>query len=202
MPESDTGPERDGARPDSRPRPQYGELAPEGWKWVPPSDAPNPDGVHPGDNAPAVHKTHVSRASHPPQTLRQQRPGVGAAGRTPPPWDRLVTLLLLVLGVLGLVVGFGILAALPESIQLLYTQNNLGEYTPAASVSGIITIGQVCLALILVGAAAWSILRLRAKRVAFVIPLAAGVLAAVVLFGLLAIVLYQDTTLLNFYGAG
>jgi hypothetical protein len=202
VPESANDPERDSARPDPRPRPQYGELAPEGWKWVPPSDAPNPDGVHPGDNAPAPHKTHVPRPAHPAQTLSQQRPGSSVTGRTPPPWDRLVTLLLLVLGLLGLILGFGILAALPESIQLLYTQNNLGTYTPAASVSGIITLGQICLALILIGAVAWSILRLRRKRVAFVIPLAAGVLAGVVLFGFLAIVLYQDTTLLNFYGAG
>lgn len=199
MPETDNGREPGRDRPDPRPRPQYVELAPEGWKWVPPADAPNPDGVHPGDNAPAEHKAHAAHQTHP---LRQQHPVAGGGARTPPPWDRLITLLLLVLGLVGLITSFGILAALPQSIQLLYSQNDLGDYTAAASVSGIILTGQVCLALILVGAAVWSLLRLRRKRVAFVIPLVSGVLAAVVLFAFIAIVLYQDPTLLNFYGKG
>ena len=51
----------------------------------------------------------------------------GATGR---PADRAVTILLLVIGVLGVWLAVGVLQAMPESIQLLHTQEGIEPYTP------------------------------------------------------------------------
>src|SRR5680860_234364 len=103
---------------DTRPRPQYGELAPEGWSWTPQDQAVEP--VAP--NEPTLPNVPVASAGHP--TAR-----TGA-----PAWDRPVTLGLLVFGLLATFVLISVLGALPEAMQVLYTQENLGTYNPAASV--------------------------------------------------------------------
>src|SRR5680860_44454 len=108
---------------DTRPRPQYGELAPEGWSWTPQDQAVEP--VAP--NEPTLPNVPVS-----------------------------------------------VLGALPEAMQVLYTQENLGTYNPAASVAGLIIAGRVVEAAIWLAAAVVSILLLTRDRRAFYVPLVGG----------------------------
>jgi hypothetical protein len=161
---------------DSRPRPRYGELAPEGWAWSPAPDASSP-ALTPSE-APA----------------NSGRPTGGV-----PAWDRPVTLGLLVFGLLATFFAVGSLNALPEAVQMLYSQQNLGTYTPARSVAALILAGGITEALVWLAAAAGSILLLTRGKRAFYLPLIGAVVSFVVIFVFMTVVLATDPTLLNFY---
>ncbi|TFD83230.1 DUF6264 family protein [Cryobacterium fucosi] len=166
---------------DSRPRPQYGELAPEGWSWT-----PAPDAVAP--TVPSATPT----TSGPNQSAAQPSGVV-------PAWDRPLTLALLVFGLLATFFAIGVLGALPEAVQMLYTQQDLGDYTPAASVAGLITAGSFTEAVVWLASAVGAILLLVRGKRAFYVPLIGAVVAFVVIFVFMSVILATDPTLLNFY---
>jgi hypothetical protein len=117
----------------------------------------------------------------------------------PPEWDRPVTLTLVVIGLLATMFSISVLGALPEAIQMLYTQQDLGTYQPVASVAQVITAGSFAVALVWIATAAVSVLMLVKRRRSFYVPLIGAVVAVVVLFAFMAVVLATDPTLLNFY---
>lgn len=164
---------------DSRPRPKYGELAPEGWSWT-----PTPDAVPPVPSA-------TPTASGPDQAAR--------ARGTVPAWDRPLTLALLIFGLLATFFAVGVLGALPQAVQMLYTQQDLGDYTPAASVAGLITAGSFTEAAVWLASAAGAILLLVRGKRAFYLPLIGAVVAFVVIFVFMSVILATDPTLLTFY---
>lgn len=160
---------------DRRPRPQFGELAPEGWSWQPPEQE------HP--------------AQHPPPSAAGPPP----APRGVPRWDRPVTLILLILGLLGATFAASVLIALPDAVQLLYTQQNLGTYVPAASVAPLLTLGMVLQGLIWLATAGVSVWFLVRGRRAFYVPLIGAAVSLVALFVVMSLALSSDPTLLDFY---
>lgn len=155
---------------DSRPRPRYGELAPAGWSWTPPEQ-------------PA-----------PPPPPAPERGGAGV-----PRWDLPVTVSLLILGLLGATFAAAVLIALPDAVQLLYTQQNLGTYVPAASVGPLITIGGVLQAATWLATAAVSVRLLVRGRRAFYVPLVGAAVSLVALFVVMSLALSTDPTLLDYY---
>jgi hypothetical protein len=172
---------------DERPRPQYGEYAPEGWTWTPPPGETTSDPAPqmtppPAPHAPSAHAVAAASA-------REQRPVR--------PADRAVTILLLVIGVLGAWLSVGVLQALPQSIQLLHTQEGIDPYTPGPEIPGLILIGSIVQVVIWVVTAAGSIALIRARRPSFWLPLAGGVLAAIALFVCTAIALSGDPALIE-----
>lgn len=175
---------------DRRPRPQYGELAPEGWTWQPPQDDRVPAGPSSAPGSPAPAAAPAPSAAPP-----------AATGRTAdvPAWDRPVTLGLLVLGLLATFFAVSVLNSLPMAVQTLYTQQNLGTYRPDASVAGLITAGGITEGVVWLLTAAGSILlTIRGKR-AFYLPLIGAVVSFVVIFVFMSIILTTDPTLLDFY---
>jgi hypothetical protein len=178
------------APPDERPRPQYGEYAPEGWTWTP------PPGETTSDPAPQMATPPAPRAPHTP-TAHAVAAASAREHRPVRPADRAVTILLLVIGVLGAWLSIGVLQALPESMQLLHTQEGIDPYTPGPEIPGLILIGSILQVVIWVVAAAGSIALLRARRPSFWLPLAAGVLAAIALFVCTAIALSGDPALID-----
>jgi hypothetical protein len=175
---------------DARPRPQYGEYAPDGWTWTP------PPGETTSDPAPQMATPPAPRAPHAPSAhaaaaaaVRDQRPAR--------PADRAVTVVLLVIGVLGAWLSVGVLQALPQSMQVLHTQEGLDSYTPGPEIPGLILIGSIVQVVIWVVAAAGSIALIRARRPSFWLPLSAGVLAAIALFVCTAIALSGDPALID-----
>lgn len=160
---------------DRRPRPQFGELAPEGWSWQPPEQE------HP--------------AQHPPPSAAGPPP----APRGVPRWDRPVTLILLILGLLGATFAASVLIALPDAVQLLYTQQNLGTYVPAASVAPLLTLGMVLQGVIWLATAGVSVWFLVRGRRAFYVPLIGAAVSLVALFVVMSLALSSDPTLLDFY---
>jgi len=171
---------------DYRPRPRYGELAPEGWTWSPPQDA----------SAPAASAVSESEsASAAPMAQGSAEKPVPAS----PGWDRPVTLGLLILGLLATFVTIAVLDALPQAVQMLYTQEGLGDYSPAPIVATLITAGSISQAVVWLVTAAASILLLVRSRRAFYVPLIGGVVAFVLIFVFMTIIVGSDSTLIDFY---
>ena len=193
---------------DPRPRPQYGELAPEGWTWTPPQEPAAPAAPAAQDPA-APNQAQQSQPTPPPPSAPQHYAAqqYGApfnpaqqSKRVAPLWDRPVTLALMVFGLFGTFFTIAVLTAIPDAMQMLYTQEGLGTYEPAASVAGLTTAGIVTQVVLWIAMAAVSILVLVRHRRAFYIPLIGGVLSILAIFVFLAIILTTDPTLLDFYG--
>ncbi|GAA3873212.1 hypothetical protein GCM10022381_15250 [Leifsonia kafniensis] len=195
---------------DHRPRPKYGELAPEGWTWSPPPGAnPHstvvPDGAQqPVNSAASSSTSSLNSARQSRQAPAPQPPYLGAAATkkhgSTPAWDRPVTLGLLVLGLLGLFSALAILGSVPDAIQMLYTQENLGTYSPAAGVDSLILAGKLTQGAIWVVTAALSVFVMSRRRRAFYLPLIGGVVSIIAIFVFLSVILATDSTLLDFYG--
>lgn len=207
-------------QPDDRPRPKYGELAPPGWVWHPPADADRLDTSRPlereGEPAPpsagapysGAQPPHPGRPPYPDG--RQPYPGgqlpyPGAPGTQPragqpaPTWNLTLTVLLGVFGFFGMSYSIATLQAIPASMQLLHSTNGLGEYTPAPVVGTLVAVGSILMAVIWAvsaGISAWLLVK---RRLAFWIPLVAGIVAMVVLLIFAGAVLATDPVLLGFY---
>jgi hypothetical protein len=169
---------------DGRPRPQYGEYAPEGWSWEPPRDeradaaasAPTPPPPAP---APA-------RAAEPaPSTAAVRRPRTA---------DRFVTILLLALGAIGAWNTSVSLQQLPGAIQTVYTDQGVGTYTPQAWLPTLALVGTVFMLALYAAVLGWSVARLRAGRLAFWVPLVGGAVAFLATMVLTSIVFFTDPT--------
>lgn len=174
---------------DPRPRPQYGELAPEGWTWQRPQDedrvapAPSPT-VGVGAGAPP----HASTSTF------QSAPGP----RIVPAWDRPWTVGLLAFGLLATVYGVFSLGGFPIAMQAFYTDQGLGTYTPAASIGTITTVGAITLVFVWLVATAVSVRLLLRRRRAFFVPIIGGAVSLVVLFAFTIAALFIDPTLIEF----
>jgi hypothetical protein len=175
----------DGAAPppprDERPRPQYGEYAPEGWSWQPQSE-PRADAAA---SAPA-----------PPPPPAPPAPAVAAARTNTV--DRMVTIALLVLGAFGAWNSATSLQQLPAAIQTVYSQQGIGTYAPQEWLPTLALIGTVSMLALYAGVLGWSIARLRAGRIAFWVPVVGGVVALVATIVLTGIVFFTDPTFLSY----
>ena len=177
---------------DYRPRPRYGELAPEGWTWTPPQDEPAPA-------ASAVVSTPASPARA--AWGSADRPVSAKPGTVPgtaPAWDRPLTISLLVFGLLGAYFTISMLGSLPQAWAMLYSQAELGEYAVTDSVTAIISAGSIGQAVVWVAAAVSSILLLLRGRRAFYVPIIGGVVAFVLLVAVVGVVLAGDPALLEY----
>ncbi|KQX07451.1 hypothetical protein ASC59_06725 [Leifsonia sp. Root1293] len=220
-------PENSPAQPvDTRPKPQFGELAPPGWVWTPPADSKTghqqePMVVHKpahGHNAPQT----PPQDAKPPKAARAQRapkqktpsgtlfgseaaPVPHAPSELPadpqaaPAWDRPVTLALLVLGIFGVVLSIQLQSGITQSIAIVHAQEGIGDYTPASVVSTIVMIGGIVQVVLWLLAAGLSLLQIRRRRRAFWIPIVVGVLSAIAVIFVMTTVLLTDTTLLNHF---
>ncbi len=168
----------DGAVPprrDERPRPQYGEYAPDGWTWQPPS------GEGTSDPAPQM--------STPP-------PAAPAAGARPV--DRVITVVLLAVAVLGALNTVLSLQQLAPQVQLVYDQQGIGDYTPPTWLPTLVIVATIVQLGLLAVTIVWSVRRLRAGRLAFWVPLAGGAASVIVMMVLMSIVFLNDPAFLAY----
>ncbi|MGO4536720.1 DUF6264 family protein [Leifsonia sp. 2MCAF36] len=191
-------------QPDERPRPQFGELAPPGWVWHPPADADRLDTSRPLEReddttAPPVGAPLSGvRPPHPGAPIHS--PGEQARlGQAAPTWNLTLTILLAVFGFFGMSYSIASLQAIPASMQLLHSTNGLGDYTPAPIVGTLVLVGSITMALIWVVSAVIAAMLLVKRRLAFWVPLVAGIVAMVVLLIFAGAVLATDPVLLGFY---
>ncbi|MFE6256142.1 DUF6264 family protein [Agromyces sp. NPDC057865] len=186
-----TNPPSDEGRPvDPRPRPRYGEYAPEGWSWQPPREAASAESPPSAPATPAAAPT--------PATIA----GTGAHAH---PLDRGWTIALLAFGVLGVIYNVLSLLTMPDaalsSAQL--TAGLLGtepptSFTPGPIVPVAIGIGAILQVTLWIGALLWSRARMRAGRLAWWVPVVAGVVAFAVVMVVGLIVFASDPTFFEF----
>ncbi len=166
------------SRPDERPRPQYGEYAPEGWTWQPPA------GEHTSDPAPQL-------ATPPPAAAQAAAPAARPA-------DRIITIVLLAVAVIGALNSVLSLQQLVPQVQIVYEQQGIGEYTAPPWLPTLVTIGTILQLALLGVTIAWSVARVRAGRLAFWVPLAGGVASVIVMMVLMSVVFLNDPAFLSY----
>jgi hypothetical protein len=173
----------------ARPRPQYGEYAPEGWTWQPPV------GEHTSDPAPQMETPKVAASV-------DERPDR--------PVDRIVTIGLLVLGVLGVWSAITSLATLPtllpealrQTAEMMGTGGEPFDYTPRPEVPGLILAGQVIQVVLWLLTAWWAITRIRARRLAFWVPLVGGAVSFIALYAIIFAIMISDPVLVERLSGG
>ncbi|WP_022894230.1 DUF6264 family protein [Agromyces subbeticus] len=195
---------------DERPRPQYGEYAPEGWTWTPPVD---------DRGAPAAAAASAA-ATAPKRTPGRDRPAKSPSGasstagrsndelaasalplvRPERSVDRMITIGLLVIGAFGAWSTASGLQQLPQQIQLVYTQQGIGDFTPGASMPTIILVGTLVQLAIYAATLGLSIRRLRRRRMAFWIPIVGGAVSFIAMMVLMSIVFFADPTFMEYVG--
>lgn len=183
---------------DERPRPRYGEYAPEGWTWQPPADphsvSPTPAPESAGPAAPVGAPFGAPLA------------GPMQPGATARPTDRAWTVALLVFGAMGAVYNVLSLVAIPSSMlqSLQMTASMFGttppdEFVPGPAVPVAIAVGVIAQLALWVGALVWSRARMRVGRSSWWIPLLAGVAAFVVVMIVTYVVAFSDPALVEFF---
>lgn len=193
--------------PDERPRPRYGEYAPEGWTWTPPANDPyaGTSSIEPDAATEAAASGGPARPGG-----ANEWAGMSAAGRVDGavqarPTDRAWTLALLVFGAMGAVYNMVSLIALPsglaESLQLtasMFGTAPPSEFTPGPAVPVVIGVGVVAQLALWWGALRWSRARMRAGASSWWIPLIAGVAAFFVVMVVTYLVAFSDPAIVEF----
>lgn len=164
-----------------RERPQYGEYASVDEQIAAGGHAVDPDpvaAVVPERFAPPVAATRVV--------------GAPPAAR---PWDLALTVALLVLGAYSVISSIPGFLAFGSTLDELYTASGYGDYTSDSLASGIGIGILVSQSLLYVATVALSIARLRAKKLAFFVPLVGAAASGVVIFVLVLVAMTSDPAL-------
>lgn len=172
------------AAADPLPPPAYGERIP-GYQYPQTPAVPTPGA--PAYGAPAYAAPYGAPGA--PQPRRRRT------------WDVVLTIILFVLGLFGMGIGL-IYAALfadpvlvKEIFDEAFRQYGLGGWNGTVGAApAVIAVSHVVLYLVAVGV---GILLLVTKRIAFWVPLVAGVVAAIIFWGALYSVVLSDPSILN-----
>jgi hypothetical protein len=154
MTDSQPGPAAPKPRPTSGPAPRWGEYAP-------PPPAP------------------------PEQAASSQPVATPASGAAPVrrrrTWDIVLTVALLAYGLMTVLTSVSGAGDLGRTIDQVYAFQGIGDYTPTALAGTLTVVANVAQVVLLALAAYVSYRLLKAGRVAFWVPLVAGVLASVLI---------------------
>ena len=208
------------ARPSERPRPAYGELAPEGWEWTPETgegsggsaSSPNsgvsgspvtgvphnlgargdasgatapasPAAPSPGSREPEPYRAAPPPAPRDPaprQTLPQaSHNGTGAAPQKSRTADRVITILLLVLGAFGSLYLAAAVSSLSASLSIMASVLELENFTVPSWVGTVGTVTAIAIFAIFAVSLIFSIQRMRAGKLTFWVPLTAGAIVVI-----------------------
>lgn len=119
-------------------------------------------------------------------------------------WDLVLTIILLIVGVVGMGIGLAYAAIFsdPALVQQVFDeafgQSGLGGWNGSVGQApAVIAISHIVLYLVSLGV---SILLLVTNKIAFWVPLSAGVIAAVVFWGSLFAIVFSDPSLMSGVG--
>lgn len=209
--------------PEPRPAPQYGEYAPEGWSWSPEGkgedDAAKTSGTgdaggDPGPAAPssgrlpgvphnlgagAAGARRPSQSPDQQQSYRSTEPAAGGSdrARSRALVDRVVTIVLLALGAYGALNMAFMLQNLREGFNVQAVALGAEGFRAPDSVGTVGIVGAVAILAVYAVNVIFSIQRMRARKLAFWVPLAALGLALLVLFVCTMIAMAQMPELLQ-----
>lgn len=154
-----------------RPRPQYGEYAsPEEQSQA--SGTPVEPAVSPAQPAPQL----------PP--LVEYKP--------PRTWDRVLTAILIAIGAYTVLNYFGTLTNLGSVLSQAFTTAGYGEFQSEALADQLGVVATVIIVALYAISTTLALLSLRAGRVAFWIPVTAGVLAFITVLVVMMIIVFAD----------
>ncbi len=162
----------------SRARPRYGEYAP-------------PPLPRFGELAtPEEQRASVAEHSAPPVEVPSE-------ARKPRTVDIASTCVLLFAGLIGCSLGIASVVGLPDYIQSEYALRSLGVYTPPATLGTITTAIAASHIVLFVLALAISMRLMMRRRLAFYVPLVAGILAAAIFWTLIVSLITSDQVLVT-----
>lgn len=179
---------------DSRPRPQYGEYAsPEVQRAHIREPHPTPDEASPEADARA---TGSDSAGLPGAPVKKSTVAGTASGARR--WDVVLTWVLLALGTFSVLTSIPGFLNLAETLEAAYQQVGIGHFasSPLASALGVTAV--VIQVVLLVAAFALSTRTLRAGKVAFWIPLVAGVVSIVAVTICMTVALVNDPAFIQY----
>lgn len=113
--------------------------------------------------------------------------------------DRIITIVLLALGAFGAFYFAASLYALPDSLRLVAAALGAEGFVVPSAVSTLATVGALTVLALYALNLVYSIQRMRAKKLAFWVPLVAGVIALIVSFTFMAFALFQAPELANLF---
>ena len=173
MSNEDQPPAQPSVPPVPRPLPQYGEYADPA--APPPIPTPAPAPAYPG-----YAETAPQYGAFPDSPVKKSRT-----------WDLILTIVLLVVGFFGMLIGvfYGLALSDPAVLQEAMVAQGYEWNGEVGSISAVLIVSHL---LLYVAAVAISIPLLLKKRVAFWVPLAAGVIAAFIFWGGLVAVVMSD----------
>lgn len=177
---------------DDRPAPRYGEMAPEGWVWSPPSD-------------PDADTTVGAAGSAGPVESSMPAPGVdavetNAADAIRAPYrvvDASISVFLLVTGIMFTTSTVPAFFGLRSTIDQFYDDRGLGAYGGGSAVDiagGIAAVSQLVL---LVGAIWLTVRLIGQRRRSWPVPLLLGALALIITFTCMVLALVADPGLIS-----
>lgn len=181
--------------PEDRPRPQYGEYASDS-EWasaIERSGAARPEG-RPAPPAPRAPLAQAAPITPVGPLLRADR-----TSRTPAKSaDRVATIFLMSFGLVYFIGGASSYLGLAASIERMFGQMGVGDYTPTmlTPIIGIIIV--VSQGVIWLIAAGWSYARIHRGRLSWWIPVTAGIVSLLATVTLLGVLLSTDPAFLAF----
>jgi hypothetical protein len=170
---------------EQRERPQYGEYASVDEQIAAGGHRVEPDPVAPAaELAPPIASTRVV--------------GAPPTGR---PWDLALTVAFLVFGAYSVVSSIPGLLDFGSTLDQMYALSGYGDYTELALANGIGIGILVSQSVLFVATVAVTAIRLRARKLAFFVPLIGGAAAGIVIFVLLLVAMVLDPALAASVGA-
>lgn len=193
---------------DKRPRPQFGELAPEGWVWTPPvteaqaepeADAPKKSAA-PLTLSQLTAKNNADAKSADANAIKPLAASLDPDAPHKPLrlGDVLATSVLIMLGLVMTASGVQQFFQLQDMIGLFYTQEGIGTYaggTTAQTAGAVAAVSQIVIMLAVIG---FSVQLIGKRRLSFWVPLAGGALAVIVVFICMMVALFADPTFMTY----
>ena len=193
---------------DNRPKPKYGELAPEGWVWKPPAppqsaDVPVPSAAPDAPTAPPPYQGAPGWSA--PPTSQPPAPYGAPGGASPHPvppqplrlGDSVATGLLLFVGIL---VSASMIPALFDFNAVLAqaaAMQGYGAYSPSEASRNVGVVAGVATIILNLGSIVLSVRRIQRHRIAFFVPLAFGAVTFIVWTVAITFAYFNDPTFLQ-----
>lgn len=166
--------------PDERPQPRYGEYAPPGAAPPPPPSA----------------TTGTTTSGGAGSVVPQPSASTPRRSRT---WDVALTAGLFALGLMGTLLAVITAVTLETTLRQQYELADAGPYTTPGSLPGIQLTIVISHVVLLIAALGVGIALLISRRLAFWVPLTAGVIAALVFWVCMFAVIASDPNLIDSY---
>ena len=169
---------------DQRERPQYGEYASV--------DEQVAAGGYRVEPEPATPVAPASPTRFAPPSAAARVPGAPPAQR---PWDLALTVAFLVFGAYSVVSSIPGLLDFGATINQIYALSGYGDYTEIGLANTIGIVILVSQSVLFIATVIVTALRLRARKMAFFVPLIGGVVAGIVIFVLMLVAIASDPAL-------